>query len=84
MVSWSASRRARMAGQGRLYSPLCSALVKPHLEHLVQFCALQCKKGRELWDRVQLSTKATRDLKHLPYEERLRDLELFSLEKTER
>jgi len=73
-----------MAGQGRLYSPLCSALVKPHLEHLVQFCALQCKKGRELWDRVQLSTKATRDLKHLPYEERLRDLELFSLEKTER
>ena len=61
--------------------PFCFALVRPHLQYCAQDWGPQYRRDAELleWDQRK-AIYMIRGLEHLFYEERLRELCLFSLE----
>ena len=77
MISRAASEEEWPAG-----TVLYSMLIRPYVEYCIWVCGAQHRKDVEILERVQRrATKMIRGVEHLSYEEWLRELGLFSLEK---
>ena len=77
-ASWTASTEEWSAGLGRGLSPS----VLQHLECCIQVWGPQHKKDVDLLEQVQRrATEMISGLEHLSYEERLREMRMFSLKK---
>ena len=62
--------------------PLCSVLVRPHLEYCVLTWSPQYRRDVDPLECVQKrATEMIQGMGHLSYEDRLRELGLLSLEK---
>ena len=63
------------------FKPLYSAFIRSHLEHCIQAVGPYMVQNFKALERVQRrATKLVKGIKHLTYEERLRRLDLTSIE----
>ena len=75
-------RRGVASREREVIVPLYSVLMRSYLEYCVRAWGPQYRKGVELLEWVQRrATEMIEGLKHLSYEEKLRKLGIFRLEK---
>ena len=61
--------------------PLCSTLVRPHLEYCIQIWSPQYRRVVDLFKNIQRrATKMIQVMEHLSYEDRLRELQTLQLD----
>jgi len=72
--------RSVVRRSGEVILPLCSALVRPQLQYPIQHWDPQNEIDTDILERIQCrATMMMKGQEHLSYEQRLRDLGLFSL-----
>ena len=87
LAAWKANcilgciKRAAASREREAIVPLCSALVRPHLQHCVQAWGPPVQEGHGAFGGgPEEGTEMIRRLEHLSYEEKLREPGLFRLE----
>ncbi len=60
------------------FIPMCCAIARPHLEYAMEASSLNIRSTIDHLERVQ---RLVRGLRRVPYKERLRQVNLFSLER---
>ncbi|PKU47115.1 hypothetical protein llap_2555 [Limosa lapponica baueri] len=75
-------KRSMVSRSREAILPLCSTLMRPHLEYCILLWGPQHKKDMDLSEQAQRrATKMIRGMEQLSYEDRLRELQLFSLDR---